>query len=89
MNPEKRETGQCGVEAYLDDPKTCSLYLSDALETGRIDEISGALNDIRRANGSTVLSLMGGGDMSLTEMLDILDAAGVCLVAVPKAATRR
>lgn len=74
------------IEAYLKDPKTCSLYLSDALETRQIDEIIGALRDIRRANGGKVQSLSDNGHMQLAEVLEILESAGLHLVAEPNTA---
>ena len=71
------------VETYLDDPKTCAHYLSDALETCLADEIAEALRDIGRANGCKVQSLTGGGNMHLAEIVDILERAGILLVAIP------
>jgi DNA-binding phage protein len=71
------------VEVYLDDPKTCALYLSDALETSQVNEIAEALRDIGRANDCKVQSLNGGANMHLAELIDILDGAGIRLVAIP------
>jgi DNA-binding phage protein len=83
MTPGKDPDPPSDVEAFLSNPKTCALYLSDALETCQIAEISEALRDIRRANGSKVHSLTDGGHMHLAEIMDILKGAGICLVAVP------
>lgn len=74
----------CDVVDYLGDPRTCALYLSDAFETCRIGDIAAALEDVRRAHGARVQSLAGGGEMHLAELIDILDGAGICLVAIQK-----
>jgi DNA-binding phage protein len=71
------------LDALHGDPKTCALYLSDALETNRPDDISEALRDIGRANGNKVQTLGGGGGMRLDEILDILERAGLRLSAIP------
>ncbi len=76
-------TNPKNVETYLDDPKTCAHYLSDALETCRADEIAEALRDIGRANGCKLQSLSGGGSMHLAEIIEILEGAGIRLVAIP------
>lgn len=72
------------ISDYLGDPRTCALYLSDAFETCRIDEITAALDDVRRANGSRLRSLSGASEIRLVEVLDILDGAGIRLTAVQK-----
>jgi DNA-binding phage protein len=88
MMPGKDPDPPSDVEAFLSNPKTRALYLSDALETCQIAEISEALFDIRRANGSKVNSLADGGHMHLAEIMVILKGAGICLVAVPNSSTR-
>ena len=82
----KGSTSPGDVEAYLKDPKTCALYLSDALETRQIGEVIDALRDIRRANGGKVQSLNGGNIMQLAEVMEILEDAGIHLVAEPNPA---
>lgn len=70
------------IASILTDPRTCALYLSDALESGRVGEVSEALRDIGRASGAKVCTLRG--EVGLAELMSILDAAGIILVAVPK-----
>lgn len=74
----------CDVADFLGDPRTCALYLSDAFESRQIGDITAALEDIRRAHGSRVKSLGGREEMHLAELMDILDGAGICLVAIQK-----
>jgi DNA-binding phage protein len=81
ISPKDPNT-QSDVETYLNDPKTCALYLSDVLETCQADAIAEALRDIRRANSSRVQSLNDGSHMHLAEVMDILKGAGIRLVAV-------
>lgn len=77
---------QCDAAAYLSDAKTCALYLNDALETSQAGEIAEALRDIRRANGSTVRSMTD--DMHLAEVMQVLESAGIRLVALPRDASQ-
>ena len=72
------------VGAYLDNPRTCALYLNDAMESGDVGTIIEALRDIARRKGSRVRSLGAGETVHLAEMMEILRDAGVRLVAEPR-----
>ena len=67
----------------LDDPKTCALYLNDALDSCEAGEVADALRILRKASQCKLRSLNGGGQMQLAEMFEILEQAGLRLVAVP------
>ncbi len=68
---------------WFDDPKTCALYLNDALDTSDASEVADALRVIRQTVNCQVRSLNGGSQMHLAEVFDILDTAGIRLVAIP------
>ncbi len=67
----------------MEDPKTCALYLNDALEASEAAEVADALRILRKANQCKLRSLAGGGHMQLSEMFEILEQVGLRLVAVP------
>ncbi len=67
----------------LDDPKTCALYLNDALDSCEPAEVADALRVLRKANRCKLRSLGAGGQMPLAEMFEILEQVGLRLVAVP------
>ena len=67
----------------MDRPVENALLLNDALETGRLGDIADALSRIRNGNAATIRSIAQGGGMHLAELMDILQSAGLRLVAVP------
>ncbi len=71
------------AEDFLDDAGTCALYLTDALETGRPTTVGRVLREIGRRNGAKVRSLGEDSGMQLTEIMDILESAGLQLIALP------
>lgn len=71
-----------------DDQKVNLLLLNDALETGEAAEVAAALAAMPSRADAKIRSLRGGGAMHLAEVFDILDNAGLRLVAVPARPTR-
>ena len=67
--------------AVLDKPRACALYLTDALATGRSDEIETAFREIRRCYRGRHCQT-GEDGLDVEELVDILREAGLQLVAI-------
>ena len=70
--------------SLLDDAKTCAYLLNDALECADVAEVAAAVRIVQRSHGSTVHGIGPMTSMTVAEMLDVLENAGVQLVAIPK-----
>lgn len=79
----RSKSDDCRLEEFLDKPETCALYLTDALETSKAQLIAEVLGEIGRARASKVRPITPRADMSLSEVMHILEAAGIKLVARP------
>ena len=68
--------------AHLDDPQMRAVYVSDALATGSADHVAQVLNVLRHSGCRTDEAAKSAGDLTLQEVMDILCASGVQLVAI-------
>lgn len=69
--------------SLLSDPKTCAYLLNDALESADAAEVAAAVKIIQKAHGSKIESIGPLAAMSMAEVMDVLENAGVRLVAIP------
>jgi len=69
------------LREHLDSAKVRALYLSDALETGDVSEITSVLIDIQRATGDRKVVEFKPSEMKLSDALDIIKQASLTLVA--------
>lgn len=70
--------------SLLSDAKTCAYLLNDALESADVAEVAAAAKIIQKEHGSKIQSIGPLGAMTVAELLDVLENAGVRLVAIPR-----
>ena len=70
------------IATHLKKPQISALYLSDALATGREDEILTAFRDIRRAVQDPDKHKIRNFEMTLKDVIEILADADLQLVAI-------
>ena len=99
MPKKKKKTVLFDAAEYLDTPESQAELITDALESGDAAYIAQAIGVVARARGMTAVAkdagvtrealyraLSADGDPRLSTLVSVLDALGIQLSAVAKAA---
>lgn len=79
---ERKPGLKSNLTPHLDDPRMRAVYVSDALATGRADEVAQALHILQHMGRLPKEAAKSAEELTLGEVMETLRRAGVQLVAI-------